>query len=48
MDLDQGCLGRGGKRLDRLKHVLEAVLSGFVNVLDMSRDGNKGTRDTSS
>lgn len=29
-------------------HVLEVVLSGFVNVLDMSRDGNKGTRDTSS
>lgn len=32
----------------RLRHVLEVKLSGFVDVLDVSRDGNEGIQDTSS
>lgn len=33
---------KGGKY--RLRHILEVELSGFVDVLDVKRDGNKGTR----
>jgi len=29
--------------VDRLRHVLEVGLSGFVDVLGVRRDGNKGT-----
>lgn len=33
--------------MDRLSHVLEISLSEFVDILDVSRDGNKGAKDTS-
>lgn len=33
--------------MDRLRHVLEILLSVFVDILVVSRDGNKGTKETS-
>ena len=36
------------RQVDRVRHVLEVDLPGFVDVLDVSREGDKGTEDTSS